>query len=522
MKNELSNEHVEKILRRARNDEQFRIALATENHFWFFMFYFPHYLKYSPANFHRELFKLSELDGTDLLVATAFRGSGKSSVMSLSLPIWAVVGKLQKKFVVLSSQTQPQVKQIYDNIKEELESNQLLIKDFGPFIAKPWNDRTLRVLNYDAQILPVSLGSEIRGLRKQADRPDLVILDDVDSVTSTRTRERRDKTIEWFDRDIRQLGDINTNFVIIGNLLHEECLVSVLKKKILDKEIPGVYREYPLLDENNKCIWPDKYPTWDTVEKLRKSVIYETTWDREYLLRIFNDKTRIINYKDFDYYDSLPTAGSGAEHTMTLIAIDPAVGESEDSAFTAIVSGEVYRIGGKYYLFVNPYFINERLKVPQMLSRLKEMYSSLNISGIPAIVLVENITFQKLLVDPIQNLGFNEVLGVSPNGKDKKTRLEFVSPHIVNHVVKLPRNKCKEIVTQVVNIDYEKYLDLADAFVYLVKGFTDLSVKYSSNPVAVNVNWTTSIDLFLHKDWADTEDERMFRRLGRNRTRTSS
>lgn len=374
---EVGSANLEKILDKAKKDKSFRIALARQNHFWFFLFYFSDYLKYRPANMHREMFRLSEMSGNDLLVITAFRGSGKSSIMSLSLPIWAIVGKLNKRFVILSSQTQPQVKQIYENIKEELETNELLIHDFGPFMAKPWNDRTLKMLNYDAQILPVSLGSEIRGIRKRADRPDLVILDDIDSISSTKSQTRRDRTIEWFDRDIRQLVDKNTSFVVIGNLLHEECLVSILKQKITQNQLPGIYREYPLLTDSGKCLWPDKYPSKNDIEKLKNSALVESSWLREYLLKVFNDSTRILNYSDFQYYQTLPVPGDGSSHLMSLISVDPAISEKETADYTAVISGDVYRKDGKETLYIKPNFMNKRTKVTDTLQYIVNLYEIL-------------------------------------------------------------------------------------------------------------------------------------------------
>lgn len=63
----------------------------------------------------------------------SFRGSAKSTIMTVSYPIWAIIGKLQKKFIVILSQTQYQARLHLANIKAELESNELLKQDLGPF-----------------------------------------------------------------------------------------------------------------------------------------------------------------------------------------------------------------------------------------------------------------------------------------------------------------------------------------------------------------------------------------------------
>ena len=65
------------------------------------------------------------------LVIVAFRGSGKSTIMNMSLPLWAIMGKLQCKYVLIVGLTQEQAKQHLKNIKHELETNERLKKDLG-------------------------------------------------------------------------------------------------------------------------------------------------------------------------------------------------------------------------------------------------------------------------------------------------------------------------------------------------------------------------------------------------------
>ena len=104
-----------------------RRMLAKKSHFWFFSIYLGHYISYPFAPFHHEMFAMTEDINLSLAVLVAFRGSAKSTMMSLSYPIWAVVGTQQKKFVLIVSQTQAQARLHLSNIKKELETNELLI-----------------------------------------------------------------------------------------------------------------------------------------------------------------------------------------------------------------------------------------------------------------------------------------------------------------------------------------------------------------------------------------------------------
>ncbi len=225
-------------------DEKIRLKIITQSHEWFFAIYFSHYIKYASAPFHKELFTLTEDDSTALNAIVAFRGSGKSTIITLSYPLWAILGQQQKKNIVIFSRTIQQSKQYLKNIKEELENNELLRRDLGPFKEEEneWNSQSLVVTNYNARITVASIEQGVRGFRHGSYRPDLIILDDIEDINSVQTQENRDKTFRWVSGDVMPLGDKNTKFIFIGNLLHEDSLLRRFKKKLETKESDGLFK----------------------------------------------------------------------------------------------------------------------------------------------------------------------------------------------------------------------------------------------------------------------------------------
>ncbi|MBI2096275.1 MAG: hypothetical protein HYT43_01415, partial [Candidatus Taylorbacteria bacterium] len=135
-----------------------RTSITKESHNWFFHFYMSHYVKYETAPFQKEMLMLTE--GSDpLIVISAFRGSAKSTIFTLSYPIWAILGKQKKKFVLILSQNQHQVKRHFINLRKELESNKVLAQDLGPFKedVDEWGVSAISISNYDAKIVAASL-----------------------------------------------------------------------------------------------------------------------------------------------------------------------------------------------------------------------------------------------------------------------------------------------------------------------------------------------------------------------------
>lgn len=290
-------------------DRVVRQTLARESHFMFFNLYFPHYVKYELAEFQKDIFRITENASNKLACIVAFRGSAKSTIVTLSYSLWAILGCHQKKFVVIICQTQQQARQHMINIRRELENNKLLKSDMGPFQEETggeWALSSLVFRNTNARITVASVEQSIRGLRHYEHRPDVLILDDVEDMNSCKTREGREKTFDWFTREVIPLGDIGTRTIIVGNLLHEDSLLMRLQAKIEANELRGIFRWYPLIDDDGQCLWPGKFDSEEKIEDLRKSVANELAWQQEYLLRIVSDATRVVFPEWIQYYDAIP------------------------------------------------------------------------------------------------------------------------------------------------------------------------------------------------------------------------
>ncbi|MCL5071024.1 MAG: hypothetical protein M1308_09030 [Actinobacteria bacterium] len=321
-------------------DKELRMALCRKSHYWFFHTYLPDYVKYPTADFQKEIFQITENDNIRTAVITAFRGSAKSTIVSLSYPIWAMLKVQAKKHIVIISQTQQLCEVILDNIRRELEKNSLLSSDFGPFrqVSDKWNSSIL-IVN-DCRISAISCGEAIRGIRFGEDRPDLIILDDVEDLSSVKTKEGRDKTFNWLTGDVIPIGDINTKIMIIGNKLHEDGLMMRLKKAIDEDKFSAIYRQYPLLDNNGNCLWPGKFSTPENITELRKSIPSESAWRREYLLEIVNEEDAVVLPQWIKYYHEIYEDSEDLRYIA--IAVDLAISEKDSADFTAMVAAKVY------------------------------------------------------------------------------------------------------------------------------------------------------------------------------------
>ena len=390
---QINNTGIEKMIKK---DPKFRRELARRSHFWFFHIYLTDYIKYKTASFQKQMFSLTQDEKIRAVVITAFRGSAKSTIMSLSYPIWAMIGAQGKKYIIILSQTQQLCKIILTNIKAELENNTLLNADFGPFreLAIEWNSNTLLINDYNCRITTISCNESMRGIRHGHYRPDLIIFDDVEDLASVKTREGREKTFKWLTREVIPAGDINTKIIVVGNMLHEDGLMMRLKKAIQDSNFAAKYRSYPLLDESGKCLWPDKFPTSQSIDDLKSSIISKAAFQREYMLKIIPEEDAVVLPEWIRYYDSINEYSEDFRYVA--VAVDLAISEKETAHLTAMVAAKIYHYGQDVKIYILPYIINKRLTFPQTVEQVKMLSTSIN-NGYPVRLFIEDVAYLLVL-----------------------------------------------------------------------------------------------------------------------------
>lgn len=453
------------LFEKISKDQNVRRTITREDHLWFFNIYFPDYVTSPSAPFHYELFRLSQDPNLDLLAIIAFRGSAKSTIMSLSLPLWSILGKEQKKFVLLLAQTQSQAKMYMANLRSELEDNELLKADLGPFKERTetWGATTLVIPKHNARITIASSEQSVRGLRHGPHRPDLIVLDDVEDIASTKTREGRDRTYQWFTNEILPIGGLKTKTVIIGNLLHDDSLLKRLESDINEGRRYGEFRQYAIVDEHGHPTWPGKYPDQHALDDQKKKVGDEHAWAREYLLTIIPDVDRPIQKEWIQYYDKLPEDNS----RYTRIAVDLAISEKDTADYTAIIPARIYGYGDNMKIYILPHIFNQRLTFPNAVRKIEEIFHVVEGYSQATEIVIEDVGYQAALHQWLQKMNF-PARGYKIQGQDKHARLKVAGYPVQNGTVLFPRKGAELLIQQLVYFGIEKHDDLADAFSILV------------------------------------------------------
>ena len=463
MKNDSINEFTIEDIHKILEDQVARRVIVKESHWIFFHLYFCEYTRYQTARFQKEMFDITESEDIKLAIIVAFRGSAKSTIMTMSYPIWAVLGKQQKKCVVILSQTQPQARIHLSNIRRELESNELLRADLGPFEDKSdeWGSLGLYIPKFKAKIMAASCEQSIRGIRHGAYRPDLIICDDVEDIPSTKTKEGRERTYNWYTGEIAPLGERNTKIILVGNLLHEDSLLMRLKNNFINKNRDVIFKEYPLVKDENIILWPGKYPSLEAIEKEKILNGDDKAWQREYMLKIIADEDQIVKQEWLRFYDDIPDDKPGYE--QTIIGVDLAISEGNHADYTAIVVGHVFGYDESLKLYIEKFPINERIDSPTTIEKIKEVYNQSRRYDKRPKLYIEDVGYQKSVIQFLNKQGI-PAEGFKLNGRDKRERLDSVTYMIRSGRVFFPRHGSEALRKQLVYFGVEKHDDLVDAF----------------------------------------------------------
>lgn len=459
------------IIKRCLDDPEFRAQATRESHILFFLVYLSEHLRYELAPFHKNILKLTE-KVFEFLVVAAFRGAGKSTICSVSLPLWLILGKKQKKCILLVTRTQQLARQAIDNIDRAIDGSPRLKRDLWPIAYDGDKTRTFSIefTKFNAKIIAVSLDQTIRGMKFGSVRPDVIICDDLEDSGAVHTQEGRDALHKRFSQEIIGVGDIDTDIVVLGNTVHEDCLILRLGKQIQSGDRKGHFIKAPIV-ENGMPTWPGKFKTMDMVEHQRQTVGNELVWRIEFLLDPRLDTESIVKEEWIRTWQTLPEPARGQAHVL---GVDLALTIGQYSDYTAIIPALVTWEDEGFALYILPQIVNARLEPLKSKEKVVSMSKALGLSGSRPHIFIEDMGFQRIYVDEWKNEGCLAE-GISLRSMSKQERMAIAAQYLQKGVIYFPPHGAELLKRQILGLGNERHDDLADAFTIMILGVRDMS-----------------------------------------------
>lgn len=348
---------------------------------------FKHYctLPFSPMHHKLSDLLIDVIEKKHNLLIILPRGFAKSTFSLLFFVIWNLIFS-EKRYILIIGEGHKAIKRHFiDKLMHEIENNPVL-KALGIRKGAVWkggDELQIEVIcpsiKYGGtrivKIEAVSYGVSVRGASKGEQRPDLVLIDDLErqktkTAAGVESQDYRDDVVRWFFSQIVPIGgETGTlQIVFMGTIMHSAQLLVKLYSNDMKGALKFKVLKFGYILKNEKgerrSLWPEKYSLQD-LDDLREDYHAQglgNEFANEFLSEIQDPRNQIFKESDFRYYyrvkKDIIIYKSGAksdyadEKTETqlerriaindlliYVLVDPAVSEDDsncDSAITTI------------------------------------------------------------------------------------------------------------------------------------------------------------------------------------------
>jgi hypothetical protein len=304
-------------------DKHRRVSELEADYINWFEYYLPNYAKKKSGWFHQEI--AEEIIGNKQIKAImeAYRSAGKSVHIDLGIPLYLYLALGELHFMLLVGETEPKAKKLLSGIQAQLQYNKRIINDYGQkFKHGDWGEGDFSTTD-GVRFQAIGFGQSPRGAREEADRPDYIVVDDVDSKKHVNNDRLMREAVDYITEDVWGTFDADDDaterFVYANNNFNNNSITNRLKTYITDKikefernnEESNFYhlRVDAVKDlKNFEPNWPEKTSS-DYWRKKFASMPYRS-FMREFMNthveegKVFKPEwiqyTKILPYRDYD------------------------------------------------------------------------------------------------------------------------------------------------------------------------------------------------------------------------------
>lgn len=176
-----------------------RVRRAKEDYNYFVRTYFSHIAPCDSAKFHLDAAKYIAGHPRARALFEWARGHAKSTHMGCLIPLWILArGENLFRFIVLVSSSNDNAKGLLADLQAELANNEAYIQDFGIKADKgtEWTSGKFSLAD-GTTFVAIGRGQSPRGLKKNGQRPDYILIDDIDEDQLSNNESRVRKAYNW-------------------------------------------------------------------------------------------------------------------------------------------------------------------------------------------------------------------------------------------------------------------------------------------------------------------------------------
>jgi len=310
--------------------------------------------------FHDEMWELCCSDKRYVAIA-APRGFAKSTAISLSYTLSSVLFR-QSKFVIMVSDSESQAAMFLGQIKQTLQENESIVNLFhikknekGLVEFDKETETDIIVSTEDGhKFRIIAKGSEqkLRGMLWNGQRPDLMVLDDMESDEQVMNKERRDKFKRWFYGALMPALSETGKIRYVGTILHQDSMLENLmpkengpytvieELKTYQTKYAGLWRSVKYRAHNedfSELLWKERWSA-EALKEMREDYLSRglpEQYSQEYLNIPVDPTTAFFRKADF-----IAEMQDDKKKTLNYyIASDFAISEKDRADYTVFLVG---------------------------------------------------------------------------------------------------------------------------------------------------------------------------------------
>jgi hypothetical protein len=207
-------------------------ALEADYIIWF-EYYFPNYAKVKSAKFHKKLANAIIKNRIIRLLAEIFRGGGKSVHIDMGIPLFLMFVMKDLRFMLLIGETEDKAKKLLSGIQTQLQYNKRILNDYGEtWNYGDWSSGDF-VTKSGVRFMALGFGQNPRGAREESDRPDYIVVDDVDNRRHFKNDRLMTESVDYITEDVwgcfdNMEGGVE-RFIFANNNTHKKSITNRLK-----------------------------------------------------------------------------------------------------------------------------------------------------------------------------------------------------------------------------------------------------------------------------------------------------
>jgi predicted phage terminase large subunit-like protein len=245
-----------------------RITRARKDYDYFVSYYFPHFARCRCAAFQVKAANFILKNQNMKAVFKWARGHAKSTHMDIFIPLWLMcqdpshLSPLQNgegpgvrpiNVMVLVGKSQDNADTLLADIQSELQFNRRYEHDFGKqYNSGHWTDGEF-VTKDGIAFFARGRGQSPRGLRYRENRPDYIVIDDLDDDELCQNESRVSKMTDWVKEALfGSFGAEGGRFIMVGNLISKNSVLARISAT------EGVHvSQVNVIDKNGNPSWPE-------------------------------------------------------------------------------------------------------------------------------------------------------------------------------------------------------------------------------------------------------------------------